>query len=335
MATIDYKVLGIKVAKFFMYLAWWGLGIWTTGVVFYNVWGGSTWVWFYLAAVFSAFVFRKKRPVLFKSSWGAYAALIIFYLCIPATNDKEWQTSWSRLPYVQIEGNQVTVKDVRSFVYRTETDFDARYVTRSFDLNKLTTLDFAVSHWDGLEAVAHTMLSFGFEDGQHLALSVETRLPAGVEQSSVAGLYKQFNLIYILADEEDLFGLRTNYRKEDLYLYRLKIAPDRLKEIFIGFAEEINALHTEPRFYNTITSNCSTTLVDVFKHHMGISPWHWTPILNGVCDRNTYNRGELLQLPGENFETLKKRSYIGYGDENNDWRSLRQRWENSWKKQTP
>ena len=106
----------------------------------------------------------------------------------------------------EINGNEIVVKDVRSFIYRTERDFDARYVTRRFDLDKLATLDFAVSHWDGMEFVAHTMLSFGFEDGKHLALSVETRLPEGVEQGSVPGLYKQFNVIYILADEEDLFA---------------------------------------------------------------------------------------------------------------------------------
>ena len=234
---------GLAAARVLMMAAWFGLSVWAAGVVFYNVWGGAVLVWLYLAAMACAFIFRRKRPVFWRASWGVLALLLAYYLCIPATNGKEWQPSWSRLPAVEINGNEILVKDVRSFVYRTERDFDVRYVTRRFDLDKLATLDFAVSHWDGMEFVAHTMLSFGFEDGKHLALSVETRLPEGVEQGTVPGLYKQFNVIYILADEEDLFDLRTTYRKEDMYLYRINIGRENLKKAFLGFAEKINSLH--------------------------------------------------------------------------------------------
>lgn len=232
---------GLIAARVLMFAAWFGLSVWAAGVVFYNVWGGAVLVWLYVAAMACAFVFRRKRPVFWRASWGVLALLLAYYLCIPATNGKEWQPSWSRLPAVEINGNEIVVKDVRSFVYRTERDFDARYVTRRFDLDKLSTLDFAVSHWDGMEFVAHTMLSFGFEDGRHLALSVETRLPEGVEQGTIPGLYKQFNVIYILADEEDLFGLRTSYRKEDMYLYRINIGRENLKKAFLGFAEKSTA----------------------------------------------------------------------------------------------
>ena len=226
---------------------------------------------------------------------------------------------------MEINGNEIVVKDVRSFIYRTERDFDARYVTRRFDLDKLATLDFAVSHWDGMEFVAHTMLSFGFEDGKHLALSVETRLPEGVEQGSVPGLYKQFNVIYILADEEDLFALRTNYRKEDMYLYRINIDRENLKKAFLGFAEKINSLHERPRYYHTVTANCTTELVDTFKNYLGVRRWQWTPVFNGMCDQNAYDRGELLHLPGESFRELKKRSFLGHGGNGEDWPALRRR----------
>ena len=261
---------GLIAARVLMFAAWFGLSVWAAGVVFYNVWGGAVLVWLYVAAMACAFVFRRKRPVFWRASWGVLALLLAYYLCIPATNGKEWQPSWSRLPAVEINGNEIVVKDVRSFVYRTERDFDARYVTRRFDLDKLSTLDFAVSHWDGMEFVAHTMLSFGFEDGRHLALSVETRLPEGVEQGTIPGLYKQFNVIYILADEEDLFGLRTSYRKEDMYLYRINIGRENLKKAFLGFAEKINSLHERPRYYNTVTANCTTELVDTFKNYLGL-----------------------------------------------------------------
>lgn len=324
-----------RIARFsgilLMYSAWFGVTVWSLGVVFYNVWGGAVLVWPYLGVMACSFAFRKRWPAFWRASWGLPVLLLVYYLCIPATNDKEWQPSWSRLPFVEISGNEIVVKNVRSFIYRTERDFDVRYVTRRFDLDRLSTLDFAVSHWDGMEFVAHTMLSFGFEDGSRLALSVETRLPEGVAQGTIPGLYKQFNVIYVLADEEDLFSLRTSYRKEDMYLYRINIGRDNLKKAFLGFVEKINSLHARPRYYNTVTANCTTELVDTFKNYLGVHRWQWTPVFNGMCDQDAYDRGELLHLPGESFQELKKRSFLGHGREGEDWRQFRRRWEEGWK----
>jgi len=147
-------------ARILMTAAWFCFSVWAAGVVFYNVWGGAVLVWLYVAAMACAFALRGKRPVLWRASWGVPALLLAYYLFIPATNDKEWQPSWSRLPSVEINGNEIVVKDVRSFIYRTERDFDARYVTRRFDLDKLATLDFAVSHWDGIRGPYHVVLRF-------------------------------------------------------------------------------------------------------------------------------------------------------------------------------
>lgn len=315
-----------RTGHFLLHVLWFALTLWSLGVVFYDVWGGAVLAWVYLAGMSCAFAFRNRKPVCWKISWGVLALLLMYYLWIPATNDKEWQASWSRLPTVEINGNDITVHDVRSFIYRTEQDYDVRYVTRHFDLDKLATLDFAVSHWDGMEQVAHTMLSFGFDDGRFLALSVETRLPKGVSQGTIAGLYKQFNLIYILADEEDLFGLRTNYRKEDMYLYRINIDRKNLKKAFLGFAANINALHEHPRYYNTVSANCTTELVHTFQNYLGLRPWQWTPLFNGMSDQDAYDRGELLHHPGETFPELKKRSFLGYGREGEGWDVLRHRW---------
>ena len=157
------------------------------------------------------------------------------------------------------------------------------------------------------------------------------RAPEGVEQGTVPGLYKQFNVIYILADEEDLFDLRTTYRKEDMYLYRINIGRENLKKAFLGFAEKINSLHERPRYYNTVTANCTTELVDTFKNYLGVRRWQWTPLFNGMCDQDAYDRGELLHLPGENFRELKKRSFLGHGGEGLDWAALRRRWEEGWR----
>ena len=93
---------GLAAARILMMAAWFGLSVWAAGVVFYNVWGGPVLVWLYVAAMACAFALRRKRPVLWRASWGVPAQLLAYYLCIPATNDKEWQPSWSRLPSVEI-----------------------------------------------------------------------------------------------------------------------------------------------------------------------------------------------------------------------------------------
>lgn len=315
------------VARVLMHIVWFALALWSFGVVFYLVWGGVVLAWLYLAAMGCAFACRNRFPWGWRASWGALALLLAYFFCVPATNGKVWQHSWSRLPSVEIDGNRVVVHDVRSFLYRTERDYDVRYVTRQFDLDRLATLDFAVSHWDGMEQIAHTMLSFGFDDGQFLALSVETRLPEGVEQNSVAGLYRQFNLIYILADEDDLFALRTNYRKEDMYLYRINISREALKKVFLGFLEKADSLNRKPRFYNTVTANCTTELVDTFKYYLGVRRWQWTPLFNGMCDQNAYERGELFHWPGEGFSELKRRAFLGHGREGEAWGLRRRLWE--------
>ena len=104
---------GLIAARVLMFAAWFGLSVWAAGVVFYNVWGGAVLVWLYVAAMACAFVFRRKRPVFWRASWGVLALLLVYYLCIPATNGKKWQPSWSRLPAVEINGNEILVKDVQ------------------------------------------------------------------------------------------------------------------------------------------------------------------------------------------------------------------------------
>ena len=148
-------------ARILMTAAWFCFSVWAAGVVLQRMgepcWCGCTWRPWHAPSPSA-----EKRPVLWRASWGVPALLLAYYLFIPATNDKEWQPSWSRLPSVEINGNEIVVKDVRSFIYRTERDFDARYVTRRFDLDKLATLDFCREPlgWDGIRGPYHVVLRF-------------------------------------------------------------------------------------------------------------------------------------------------------------------------------
>ena len=162
------------------------------------------------------------------------------------------------LPYATRDGDLVTLHNVRNFDYRTEQDFVARYDDRTFDLRQLDAVDLIAVYWAG-EAIAHIMVSFGF-GGEHVAFSIETRKEKGEAYSSIAGFFKRYELIYVVGDERDLIGVRTNYRRPEelVYLYRTRMSPENARRLFLEYVEKINQLKEQPEFYNTLTTNCTT-----------------------------------------------------------------------------
>ncbi len=296
-----------------------GLAVWCAGVVYYMIPGGNMLVWLFLGDLLILVCLWKKWRFAKRVFWGTLAVLLAFYWAFPATNNKQWQTPWAKLPVVTWTNPDVArVENIRDFVYRSTDDYVVRYKTETYDVNQVRTLDFAVCHWDGMELVAHTMLSFGFNDGRYLAISAETRLPEGVKQGSIPGLFKQFNLMYIPATERDIFALRTNYRKEDLYLYRLNLSPQQLKPILVEFLKLLQEQNVSPRFYNTVTNNCTTSLLPPFRNTLKRSRLDHSPLMNGLCDRQAFEAGSLMHQPGETFEELKARSFVPYGRTNDD-----------------
>ena len=241
------------------------VGIWSIGVAGFTFpWNGwvaaaGTWGW---TAVISGFWIAGWWS-RFRWCWLALAvlelgALVWFLALTPERQFREtvWQSSWGRAPRVVYSGTEATIHDVRDFVYRSEQDYDVRYRTLSFDRTGVETVDLAVSHWDGLDRIAHTMLSFGFADGRHLAVSMETRLPEGAVQGFLPGLYKQYEILMVLATEEDLFKLRTNFRGEEFYLYRTNATPAQARELLELILTGADELYRNPAYYNSITQNC-------------------------------------------------------------------------------
>ena len=295
------------------------LAVWCAGIVYYMIPGGGGLVWLFAADSVVLFFLRKKFRWAMPVFWCFLGGLLGFYALYPASNDGEWQDPWGRLPRVVWDGpDTATVENVRDFSYISPNEYKVCYRTETFRLNDVRTLDFAVSHWDGLEMVAHTMLSFGFSDGRYLAISAETRLPKGVEQGSIPGLFKQFNLMYIPATERDLFALRTNFRKEDLYLYRLNLKPEQIRGVLGEFLKLLQDQNESPEFYNTLTNNCTTALLPPFRQTLKRNRYESSPILNGLSDRHAFDAGSLLHDPGETFEELKKRSRVPQGCEADD-----------------
>jgi hypothetical protein len=236
-----------------------------------------------------------------------FALVVVWFLSIPPSNSRNWQPDVAVLPSAEIKGNLVTVHNIRNCDYRSETDYTCHYYDKSFDLNKLGTVDLFLVHW-GSPYIAHPILSFGFEGDGYLCFSIETRKEKGEEYSAVRGFFRQYELTYVVADERDVVRLRTNYRKEDVHLYRLKVKPDMIRNVFLDYLAEVNRLHDRPKWYNALTTNCTTSIRGHTVPHNPDAKFDWRIIVNGTLDEMLYERGVVdRSLP---FVELKRRSYI-------------------------
>jgi len=256
----------------------------------------------------AAFLFLRNRRRALGGFALAFAALLIWWLSIEPSNQRDWQTEVAVLPYATRDGDRVTLHNVRNFDYRTEQDFVPRYDDRTFDLRELDAVDLIAVYWAG-DAIAHIMISFGFA-GDHVAFSIETRKEKGEAYSSLAGFFKQYELIYVVGDERDLIGVRTNYRRpeEQVYLYRTRAAPEVARRLFLEYIERINRLKEEPEFYNTLTTNCTTDVWLLVRALSDRFPLDWRVLLSGYFPAYAYDLGSLdASLP---FAELKALSLI-------------------------
>jgi len=238
---------------------------------------------------------------------AVFAILLVWWFAIPPSNDRDWQPDVAVLPYATIDGDRVTIHNIRNCDYRSEADYTVRYYDRTFDLATLRSMDGFLVYW-GSPLIAHTMMSFGFDGDRYVCISIETRKINGQKYSAIKGFFKQYELTYIVADERDVVRLRTNYRHEDVYLFRLKIKPYIIRQIFLDYLREVNRLKERPEWYNALTSNCTT---DIRGHTAPYNPnarWDWRIIVNGYLDEFMYEQGMVdRNLP---LTKLKQRSYV-------------------------
>jgi hypothetical protein len=267
----------------------------------FALFGGALLVWY----LFST---KRIRPLLI--FLAAFLLLLAWWSAIPPLQNREWAPEYARLPHATISGDLVTIHNIRNFDYRTETDFTPRYYDKIFDLRELDSVDLFASYWMG-DAIAHTIVSFGFSGKDFLAVSIETRRERHESYSSIAGFFKQYELFYVVADERDLIRLRTNYRKdppEDVYLYRTLAPPANARRIFLDYVREINSLAEKPEFYNSLTTNCTTSILTHTRVNPGHLPLSWKVLLSGYVPEYIYeNRRIDTSLP---FEELRRRSHI-------------------------
>ena len=261
---------------------------------------------FALVSVALPLVIRPRR-------YGVMASFMLFFLVVgwffllPPSNTRDWQADAAVLASAEINGDSITVHNIRFCDYRSETDFTCRYYDKTVSLASLQTVDLFLVYW-GSPSIAHTMLSFGFADGGYICFSIETRKEKGEEYSTIKGFFRQYEQMYIVADERDVVRLRTNFRKEDVYLYRLQISPTIARKVFLDYLHSINSLSLTPEWYNALTANCTTSMR---LHTVPYNPdakFDWRLIVNGYLDEMIYQRGFVVNtLP---FVELKQQSYI-------------------------
>ncbi len=186
----------------------------------------------------------------------------IFSLIVRPSLTRNWNKDQQVLAHATIEGNKVSITNIRDINYRSTTDYDVRHYDKTFDLDKLESVWYMVEPFAGHGAgAAHTLVSFGFEGGNYVSISVEIRKEVGEKFSAVKGLLRQYELVYVIADERDVIKLRSNYRHDNVYLYPVKTTKENMKKLFLSMLERNNKLATEPEFYNTLTSTCTTNIV--------------------------------------------------------------------------
>jgi hypothetical protein len=261
----------------------------------------------FVIALLAIVIFFRGKLLKLGIVLGACALVAAWWLTLKPSNDRAWQPDVAQTAWAEINGDEITIHNVRNCDYRTATDFTPHWETRTVRLSQITGIDLAINYW-GSPWIAHPIVSFQFADALPLCFSIETRKTIGQQYSTLEGFYRQYTLIYIVADERDCIRLRTNYRREDVYLYHTLASPAQARQRFREYINTLNTLHENPRWYNAVTSNC-TTSIRAQRAAKLRAPWDWRILLNGKADEMLY-QDHAIATGGLSFTELKKRSLI-------------------------
>jgi hypothetical protein len=236
-----------------------------------------------------------------------FLGVLGWFLSIRPSLDRDWRPEVAVMPRAIINGDRVRLVSVRNFDYRSTDDFTERYEERVVNLTNLVSVDLFISYWHP-GPVAHTFVSFCFDNARPVCISIEVKAEKGKSFSVLPSLFKQFLLIYVVGDERDLVRVRTNFRHEEVYLYHIRTTPESARGLFQVYLERINKLADHPEFYHLLKNSCTVNIVRYANAVGRQGGFDFRHLLNGLVDRYLYANGYLdTSLP---FAELRRRSRI-------------------------
>lgn len=285
-------IVGFAVAILILAL----LGLWTTLALWFRLpgpdavraIGAGLAVLAAVAAIVALFTRLRWRALVAYAV--LFAAVLVWWSTIRPPTDRVFTPDVARQTTGTVEGNILTLHDLRDFEWRSDNDFTERWETKTYDLTKLDGLDLILSYWAG-PTMAHLIMSFDFSDGQVIAWTIEVRREKGGAFSPIADAFKTHTLVSLATTERDSVRLRSNIRGEDVRLYRLRASPQAIRTLLVGFVDDANALAAEPRFFNSLTSNCTTVVVRMIRALGGVLPLDWRLVVNGFLPHFLYDQG--------------------------------------------
>ncbi|MEP4030959.1 DUF4105 domain-containing protein [Roseibium polysiphoniae] len=304
--------------------------VWTVTALRFHLDGADLWT---APAVLAAAIlgtvwlrFRSRRL-----SWLAFVATGIivasWYQTITPQQDRDWAMDVSRGVKARVAGDLVTLSDIRDFNWISAQDANPRWISRGYDLSKLETIDMITSVWDSPD-IAHLLVSFGFLGGDHIVFSAEIRREANESFNEIGGFFRQFELVLIGATERDIVKLRTNYRGEDVSVFPVELSPEQRRTMFLSFVDLAQDLEERPKFYNTLTANCTTVVYQLAKTLQPDLPLDWRVVMSGHLPEYMDSLGVLggdgtVETRRSSAQISKVAQQLPAGVEYSDW--IRQR----------
>ena len=298
-----------------LFAAAWGvcralLLLWTSLAVYFSnlPWAAGRTIGALACLAFGIWALWLARAPRARWAFAAlFLAVVAWWSTIQPSHDRDWRPEVAVMPRAAIDGDRVRISGVRDFEYRSRDDFTVRYEDREVSLSHLVAVDFFISYWMP-GPMGHTFVSFVFDDAPPLSISIEARPEVGESFEPLASMFKQFELIYVVGDERDIVGVRTDHRDEQVFLYRILTAPENARRLFLVYLARINELADRAEFYNLLSNNCTINIVRYANAAGREGRLDWRHVLNGLIDRYLYATGRIdTTLP---FAELRERSDI-------------------------
>jgi Domain of unknown function (DUF4105) len=280
----------------------------------------------YLVVVLAAMILLRRAHLGLVVAFACFALVALWWFTLKPSNHRDWQPDDAETAYAEINGDHITIHNVRNCSYITTHDYTCQWETRSYDLANLSGIDLFITWW-GPTLIAHPIVSFDFGPQGHVPMSIETRDVVGQSYSAVRGFFRQYALIYIVTDERDVVRLRTNFRKdEEVYIFRTTVPPALARQIFLDYLGRVNDLHNTPEWYNALTNNCTTNIdVSASQAQNKRPTFNWRILLNGKMDEMLYQHNRLV-TGGLSLPALKAQAHINAAakaaDDRSDWSEL-------------